>query len=134
MNITKTHRGIGIAGLGATAFAFAVMLTGAASAAELSDAAKAKLANGHWGGTYGDAWISGPYAKNYKADRALSETARTRTAGGHWGGTYGDAWLSGPYQKPYKANPQVSAVAKEKMSRGKWGGKYTTVWVPASTR
>ena len=134
MNITRTHRGIGIAGLATTAFAVAAMLTGAALAAPPSDAAKAKLANGHWGGGYGDVWIPGPYEKAYKVNPPVNEAAKSKMANGHWGGGYGDAWVPGAYEQPYKVSPQLSATTKDNLGKGHWGGGYGSVWIPASAK
>ena len=128
MKITKTHRGFGVAGLGIATFAVAAMLSGPASA----DATKEKLANGHWGGSYGDVWIPGPYEKKYETNPSLGTAAKAEMANGHWGGTYGDVWVPAGKDKPYNVSPQLTQGTKDKLAKGHWGGTYGTVWIPAS--
>lgn len=107
----------------------AAMMVTAAVAAPLSDAAKAKVDSGHWGGTYGGVWIPGPYEKPYTVKPPVSDAAKAKVANGYWGGTYGGVWIPKPYEKSHKANPQLSDAAKAKMSKGHWGGKTGSTWI-----
>ncbi len=71
----------------------AAMMVTAAVAAPVSDAAKAKVDSGHWGGSYGSVWIPGPYEKSHKANPQLSDAAKAKMSKGHWGGKTGSTWI-----------------------------------------
>ena len=132
MSIIKSNRGTGWAKVALTASTFgfiAMMAATAAAGPPLSEATKEAVKNGHWGGTYGDVWLPGPYEKPYKVIRPLSEATKARMAKGHWtGGGAGARWQPG-LDREYAANPQLHPAARSKLARGHWGGKTSSIWI-----
>lgn len=132
MLFNKSKHGTRWANVAVTAstFGFIAMMAATAFAGPpLSEATKEKLKNGHWGGTFGDVWMPGPYEKPYNVNSPLGEATKARMAKGHWTGDGARVrWQPGP-DREYAVNPQLHLAARSKLAQGHWGGKTGSTWI-----